>query len=107
MEMKGNTDTREQRPVKSHQLKCDVQFFPAVWDGSKPFEVRRNDRDYRVGDVLLLDEYNPVPGCSTGRVAMRAVTYVLSHEEFSCGLQPGYVVMGLAYIANCTDKDRT
>lgn len=91
-------------PNKAHQLKCSTTFFPAIWDRSKPFEVRKNDRDYEEGDVLLLDEYDPVHG-HTRRVALRKVTYLLTHEMFPGGVPPGYVVMGLAYIANMTDKD--
>lgn len=41
-----------------HDLKILPQFFDSVDDGSKPFEVRRNDRDYQVDDILLLREGN-------------------------------------------------
>jgi len=39
-----------------YDLKILPQYFNAVEDGSKPFEIRRNDRDYQVGDILLLRE---------------------------------------------------
>lgn len=42
----------------THDLKILPRYFDAVEDGSKPFEVRRNDRDYQVGDILLLREGN-------------------------------------------------
>lgn len=41
-----------------HDLKILSPYFIAVEDGSKPFEVRRNDRNYQVGDTLLLREGN-------------------------------------------------
>jgi len=41
-----------------HNLKILPPYFVAVADGSKPFEVRRNDRDYQVSDILILQEGN-------------------------------------------------
>ena len=46
----------------SHVLKTWPEHFEAVRDGRKRVELRRNDRDYRVGDVLVLCEYDPLPG---------------------------------------------
>ncbi len=37
-----------------HNLKIDRRWFEAVVDGSKRAEVRRADRDFAVGDELLL-----------------------------------------------------
>jgi hypothetical protein len=56
-----------------HELKCWPPYFESVMDGSKPFELRKNDRDYKYGDELLLREWDPcgqaggVPGRYTGR----------------------------------------
>lgn len=47
------------RPRKQHELKCWPQFFQATREGTKRFELRRNDRDFRVGDELLLKEWDP------------------------------------------------
>lgn len=42
-----------------HELKCWTEPFAATPDGSKPFEIRKYDRPYRVGDVLRLREWSP------------------------------------------------
>lgn len=41
-----------------HELKILPQYFEAVQSGLKTFEIRKNDRDYKVGDTLVLKEYN-------------------------------------------------
>lgn len=85
---------------REHDLKVWPEFFSALLDGSKPFEVRRDDRGFAVGDVLRLREWDPpipdwgVKGGYTGRECRRRVSYVLDDPDF--GVSPGFVVMGLA-----------
>ena len=76
-----------------HDLKCWPEFFAAVRDGSKPFEVRKKDRDFGVGDTLRLWEYDPVLNIHTGKYIHRRVTYML---EGGFGIKRAFVVMGLA-----------
>ena len=79
---------------KIHELKTWKQFFQDVLDGDKPFEVRKDDRDFRVGDDLYLREFDPETLEYTGRAIHKLVTYKLTHEEFA-GVAEGYCVMGL------------
>lgn len=60
-------------------------------DGTKTFECRCNDRDFKVGDELLLREYDPQKGY-TYRCIVRKITYILS--DF-IGLKDGYVILGV------------
>lgn len=75
-----------------HDLKIAPAYFDAVADGSKPFEVRFNDRNYKVGDVLLLREYVEEQGHYTGRTLERLVTYVLDNKNFC---KEDLVILGL------------
>ena len=42
-----------------HTLKIYSEYYDAVRNGIKTFEIRKNDRDYKVGDTLRLREYDP------------------------------------------------
>ena len=42
-----------------HEVKCWPEYFEAVLNGTKLFELRLDDRDYRVGDTILQKEYEP------------------------------------------------
>jgi len=42
-----------------HDLKIWPQYFAAVQDGSKTFEIRKNDRGFQKGDTVTLHEYDP------------------------------------------------
>ena len=42
-----------------HELKIWPQYYQAVKDGTKTFEVRKNDRGFQKGDIVELREYDP------------------------------------------------
>lgn len=42
---------------KIHELKIWPPYYREVVNGVKTFEVRKYDRDFRVGDILILKEY--------------------------------------------------
>ncbi len=74
----------------AHELKCWPEYFQAVLDGVKMFEIRKNDRDFKVGDWLHLQEWCPKTQAYTGRSTKREVVYSTGWEQ-----KPGYIVMGL------------
>ncbi len=76
-----------------HDLKIWPEFFSDVRDGRKPFEIRKNDRDYANGDTMTLSEWDPDKSAYTGRKLARRVTYVLHGGRF--GLEPGFVAMAI------------
>ena len=50
----------------THHLKTLPEFFQAVIDGRKPMEFRNNDRDFKVGDRCILEEFEgtvEIPAC--------------------------------------------
>lgn len=63
--------------VRTHVLKIWPEFFDAIADGRKTFEVRFDDRGYREGDLLRLREWEPAGEVYTGREITVRVTYIL------------------------------
>lgn len=39
--------------IKEHRVKIFPSYFEAQVNNSKNFEIRKNDRNYQVGDLLL------------------------------------------------------
>ena len=73
-------------------LKTIQPYFDAVWSGVKPFEVRRDDRGYQPGDLLVLAEWDGT--AFAGRAYLGEVTYVMREGE-KFGVGSGFVVLGL------------
>lgn len=100
---------------KVHELKCWPPFYWEVERGEKTFELRYNDRDYQVDELVWLREWVPSqevapsydaeaggwhdPGY-TGESCLLRITYVLKNVpiEHHPGLQPGYVILGVEVV---------
>lgn len=85
---------------KVHSLKIAKRFYKAVKDGSKTFEIRFDDRDYKIGDRIrfktgqysldqlhILNWYE-VPG-------EWEITYKLTATDFPEGIKDGFCILGL------------
>jgi hypothetical protein len=77
-----------------HNLKVHPQFWDGLASGAKPFEIRRNDRRFAVGDICLLREYDPKHGYTGKDAIERKITYILHNEDFPIGLHLGFVALG-------------
>lgn len=79
------------KPETIHYLKTWPEYFNKVFMGHKDWELRKNDRDFKVGDTVILQEFNPETKEYTGKEMARRINYILEKTEF--GLQDGYVIM--------------
>ncbi len=80
--------------MTTHELKCWPEPFDAVVSGVKTYEVRVDDRDYQVGDRLLLRRFDPDRDAYTGE-ACRVDVVCLTRNAPHAGLPEGTVVMGV------------
>jgi hypothetical protein len=81
--------------VTKHALKVWPEFFHPLMTGEKTFEIRKNDRYFKVDDTLHLQEWNPTRNIYTGRELWKRVSYI---TDFPAGIREGYVVMGLSSV---------
>jgi hypothetical protein len=84
----------DKRTPVVHELKTLAHYFNDVESRKKNFEVRLNDRDYQVGDILYLRERSfQNPGWDyTGRTCTRIVKYILDEPQY---VKENYIIMGL------------
>jgi len=98
--------------MKVHELKTWPDPFEALLMGLKNFEIRKNDRGFKVGDILILKEWEPnhttpsgavsEAGEYTGRGVRAGVTYM---AEGSWDLPPGLCVMSIRIIDFTIEDD--
>lgn len=77
---------------RSHFPKTWPESFSAVNKRYKRFEYRKNDRDFRPGDLLFLLRYDLADGYN-GEFFVARVSYVLYGGKYD--LPEGYCIMGL------------
>jgi ASC-1-like (ASCH) protein len=79
-----------------HELKIWRRYFEAVVDGSKTFEVRRDDKQFEVGDLIDLREWIDAGDDSSysGRRVTVRVTYVMKGRADN-PIQEGYVILAI------------
>lgn len=87
----------------THELKTWPEPFQAVWDRRKLYEVRPDDRNFCVGDRLVLCEWDPVTQQYTGRRILVDVTYKTSSGQW--GIPAGLCVLGI-YILSQTENNK-
>lgn len=72
--------------MKTHDLKILPKYFKEVWYGRKTFEIRKNDRNYEVGDKIILHEWD---GAYLGGEIEGFITHITSFAQAE-----DYVVFG-------------
>lgn len=75
-----------------HQLKINKKWYEEKIDGRKPWELRLNDRKFKIGDYIGENEIDE-DGKETGRFVLEKITNIIYPEEVSGGLEKGYVIL--------------
>ena len=76
--------------MKTHYLKTKNPYYNDIINNNKNFELRKDDRDFQVGDTLVLQEYD---NKLTGNQIIKTVVYKLKGGIF--GLDKSYCILGL------------
>lgn len=84
-----------------HKLKIKSEHFSDVINKTKTAEIRYNDRNYQVGDILILNEIDE-NGVFTGNNCVVIVTHVLNDNQY---LQNGYVMLSF-HMLNSDDSHK-
>ena len=75
----------------THEIKIEHKYLYDIVVGKKKFEIRKNDRDYKVGDYVFLNEYeNDLFTINFAKVKIIYITDLMQIE--------GYIVFGFQYI---------
>lgn len=75
--------------MRIHNLKIEDKYYIDILQHDKTWEIRYNDRDYKVGDLIRFwdKEHNPCP-------YLFKITYIL-YEGERFGLKEGYCIMSI------------
>ena len=68
------------RELKIHVKKCVQPYFICVQDGSKNYEVRLNDCEYREGDLLIQREWHEKVGFA-GEITFHKIGWITDFEQ--------------------------
>lgn len=84
-----------------HKLKIKSEHHINVINGTKTAEIRYNDRNYQVNDILILNEIDSL-GNFTGNNCSVIVTHVLDDNQY---LQTGFVMLSFR-MSNSDDSHK-
>jgi hypothetical protein len=81
-----------------HELKSWPRFFEDILIGKKSFELRRDDRDFQVGDTVVFKEWDEQLCDFTGRKLRKKITYIVRSEDIhpQGGLQFGFCIFSFS-----------
>lgn len=73
--------------MKLHELKIKAEYANAKLKGVKPFEIRKNDRDFKVGDIIRYHCIDSPIVDGNINVLLFEIIYITDYEQ-----KDGYVV---------------
>lgn len=85
--------------MTTHKLKVFIKYADAIMNGTKTFEIRKNDRNFKVGDKIVFDVVSN-EGISIGAAArhpLNGQTYRIDYilDDFE-GLAQKYVAFAIS-----------
>ena len=84
--------------LRVHVLKEKLETFGELFRGNRNIEGRRNDRDFRDGDYLLIREYDDIRNTYSGRREIRRIGAIRRDFELGGAIAEGFVLLHLEYV---------
>ncbi|MBP1040387.1 DUF3850 domain-containing protein [Vagococcus sp. BWB3-3] len=82
-----------------HDLKIDPRYFRDLELGSKTFEVRKDDRPFRINDMLLLQSFDVKNQEYTGSTVFASVVGIFGRADHEKDyVKEGYVILSIEII---------
>lgn len=94
------TDQDTPKGQTTHKLKCWPNYLNDIIAGRKNFELRLNDRDFKVGDILALQEFDPNSNCYKSKKISVLVTYILKGSASNRCLSENCCIMGIRHLSS-------
>lgn len=95
--------------AKTHEVKIWPKYFDAVVEGRLTFQLRRDDRNYQVGERMLMREWDQ--GAYTGREVLAEITFKMERTRVpserdltTLGLSPTFAILATKLIANTANR---
>jgi len=71
----------------THQLKSWTMFYKDILSGNRTSDIRSTaDRHFHVGDLMRLEEFDPVKFKYTGEFAYVEITYIQQNKSNPCAI---------------------
>ena len=81
--------------MKVHELKILQDYADAVFEGSKTFEIRYNDRGYQAGDAILFVVMTRIGKYVLANHPLQGKCYEITYVHSGLGMAEGYVALGI------------
>lgn len=85
--------------MKVHVVKSWSHFFDAIKAGQKTHDLRVDDRNYQVGDQLILQKYDNINGFYLHDECTVEITYITNRQKpcafSSAVLEPNYCILSI------------
>ena len=85
-----------------HEVKSWPEYFTPISYGYRFHELRRNDRNYKTGDYMLLREFDPILNDYTSDTMMVQITDITSSTtpcaESENALDPDFCILSIKVV---------
>lgn len=90
--------------MKTHNLKTHPDPFDQVWKRKKTAELRLDDRDFRIGDLMILREWKPRAKRFSGRWVRAEITAITWLGQWIPGVTEPYAMLSFKWDGRGYDR---